>query len=449
MAAASPALSAPAGNLITGNLTEFSRDPLGFVTQCSRGYGDIVPMRFLHRRNYLFLNPRDIETILGPCYRDTIKTIGLRTPTMRLLLGNGLVTSEGDFWARQRRLEQPAFHRQRIDSYAKTMVTLTERMLTGWSDGEVRDLHQDMMRLTLEIAAKTLFNADAGPDADEAGAALQVMMNEFPSQWGPTAMLDAVLRTPTFRRFRSAVQRLDVIVLRIIGERRASGRDDGDLLSMLLQAQDEDGSQMTDRQLRDEVVTFFFAGHETTALALSWAWFLLSENPEVEACVLGEIRSVLGGRAPTLADLPSLAYTERVVKETMRLYPPVWAIGREAIKPMEVGGQKMPVGTSIMFSQWVTHRDPRWWDRADEFLPERWESDPLEKGGKYAYFPFGGGPRGCIGLHFAMMEAVLLLATIAQRFQFSLLPGYPVIPFATMSLRPKDGVRVRVRKRTE
>jgi cytochrome P450 len=279
--------------------------------------------------------------------RNFIKDRGLRLRPGRRLFGRGLLTSEGEFWIRQRRLAQPAFHRERIAAYAAVMVASAERMLNGWRDGETRDAHHDVMRLTLEIVAKTLFDADATGEAEEVGCALEVVQEQFSSQGGLSEMLGNFLPTPSYLRFDRAVRRLDEIIYRIIRQRRGNGQDRGDLLSLLLQAQDEDGSRMTDRQLRDEAMTIFLAGHETTALALSWTWYLLAQHPEAEARLVTELREALGGRAPGFADLGRLRYTEMVIKEAMRLYPPAWAMGREAVEDCEVGGYHVPAGTQM------------------------------------------------------------------------------------------------------
>jgi cytochrome P450 len=437
----------PKGKLITGMMREFNRDTLGFIERCHRDYGDVVRTRFLYLYAYFLYNPADIETMLTTDAKSYRKARSLRSPFFHRLVGNGLVTSEGDFWRRQRRLAQPAFHRQRISSYGDIMVEYTNRTIAAWNDGEHRDVARDMTRLTLEIVVKTLFNSDVSNDADHVGAMLSQIVKPFASQATLKWIADNRLPTPGHRRYFNAVSEIDRVVFRIIGERRASGTDEGDLLSMLLQAQDEDGSQMSDAQLRDEVMTLFLAGHETTALALSWSWYLLANDPEAEKKFHTELDEVLGGRAPEVADLPALKYTEMIAKEAMRLYPPAYAVGREAIEETEIGGYRVPRNTQLFAFQWVTHRDPRYFERPDEFEPERWASESIQNLPKYAYFPFGGGPRQCIGNYFAMMEVVLLMATIGQRFKFSLDEGHAVEVLPVLSLRPKNGIKVVTRAR--
>jgi len=434
----------PKGSLIMGVMREFNRDMLGFVTRC-RDYGDVVHARFLYVHAYFLYNPSDIESLLMTKAKSYRKAVSLRSPFFHRLVGNGLVTSEGDFWRRQRRLAQPAFHRQRISSYGDVMVQYAERAIVNWKAGELRDLARDMMRITLEIVVKTLFNSDVSNDADHVGETLSRLVKPFASQATLKWILDNRLPTPGHRRYFNAVSEIDRIVFRIIAERRASGYDEGDLLSMLLQAQDEDGSQMNDAQLRDEVITLFLAGHETTALALSWSWYLLTKHPAAEEKFHAELRDVLGGRAPNVSDLPRLAYTEMIAKEALRLYPPAYGVGREAIEDTEIGGYHVPKGTQLFAFQWVTQRDARYFDEPDTFKPERWSNG--EQIAKYAYFPFGGGPRQCIGNYFAMMEIVLLLATIGQRFRFSLDPGHKIELLPVLSLRPKNGIKVIVEPR--
>lgn len=429
----------PKGGPIMGVMREFNADTLGFIERC-RNYGDVVHTRFLYVHAYFLYHPDDIESLLVSNARSYIKARSLRSPFFHRLVGNGLVTSEGDFWRRQRRLAQPAFHRQRISSYGDIMVDFARRTIDTWKDGDARDISRDMTRLTLEVVVKTLFNSDVSRDADHVGKVLTSLVQPFASQATIKWILDNRLPTPARRRYFNSVKEIDRIVYRIISERRASGYDEGDLLSMLLQAQDDDGTQMSDTQLRDEVMTLFLAGHETTALALSWSWYLLANNPDAEKRFHEELEQVLRGRTPTVADLPNLKFTEMIAKETMRLYPPAYAVGREAVEDTEIGGFHVPRGTQLFAFQWATHRDERFFSRPNDFVPERWENGESQP--KFAYFPFGGGPRQCIGNYFAMMEIVLLLATIGQRFKFSVAPGYKVEVLPVLSLRPKEGIKV-------
>ena len=429
-----------------GVMREFNRDSLGFVTRC-KDFGDVVRTRFLYVHAVFLYNPNDIEELLTTNAKGFRKAQSLRSPFFHRLVGNGLVTSEGDFWRRQRRLAQPAFHRQRISSYGDVMVAYTKRAIDSWRNGERRDIASDMTRLTLEIVVKTLFNSDVSNDADHVREMLTTVVKPFASQATLKWILDNRLPTPGHRRYFNAVSEIDRIVFRIIAERRAVKSDEGDLLSMLLQAQDEDGSQMTDAQLRDEVMTIFLAGHETTALALSWSWYLLATHPEVEKKFHAEIDEVLQGRTPTVEDMRRLPFTEMIAKETMRLYPPAYAIGREALEETEIGGFRVPKKSQLFVFPWVTHRDERYFENPDSFDPERWTPERAEQIPKYAYFPFGAGPRQCIGNYFAMLEIVLLLATIGQRFRFSLAPDHKVEVLPVLSLRPKDGIKVMVEER--
>jgi cytochrome P450 len=364
----------------------------------------------------------------------------------RHVFGEGLLTSEGDFWLRQRRLAQPAFHRARIASYAATMVEYTQRLLENWRSGEERDAHQEMMRLTLQIVAKTLFDADVEREARDVGKSLQLLL-ELGANFKRTLFIPHWVPTPTNLRIKREIASIENILYRIIEERRASGHDAGDLLSMLLHAQDEDGSRMTDRQLRDETITLFLAGHETTASTLSWTWWLLAQNPAVESKLYAELDAVLGGRPPSLDDLPKLTYTGNVITESLRLYPAAWGLARVAIEDHELAGYPVKKGMGIAMAQWVVHRDPRWYDAPEEFRPERWEGDLLKRLPRFAYFPFGGGPRQCIGNTFAVMEATLLLATIAHKYRLRLAANHPVVPLASITLRPRHGVRVILESR--
>jgi cytochrome P450 len=425
----------PDGRLILGVMPEYNRDALAFITRC-REYGDVVRTRFFYVTAYFLYNPRDIEYVLSTNSKNFLKSMSLRSNFFHRLVGNGLVTSEGDFWRRQRRLAQPAFHRQRISGYGEVMVEYTARALESWQEGETRDIHRDMMRLTLEIVVKTLFDADISRDADNVGRLLSEIVKPFSSQATLKWILDNRLPTPAHRKFHRYVTEIDNIVYKIIAERRASRRDQGDLLSMLLQAQDEDGSQMTDKQLRDEVMTLFLAGHETSALTLSWSLYLLAKNPDCQARFYEELDRVLNGRLPSVADMPNLKYTEMIAKEA-----------RKAIEDCEIGGYPISAGSQVFMFPWAMHRDPRFFSEPDSFQPERWTEEFVNQLPKFVYFPFGGGPRVCIGNYFAMMEIVLLLATIGQRYTLPLIHEHEVTLYPSMSLRPRNGIRVRVHSR--
>jgi len=427
-------------------LKEFGRDQLGTMTRWAREYGDLVSARFRSRQVVFANHPELVEEVLVNQNRKFIKHYRLRET--KRAFGHGLLTSEGDFWRSQRKLAQPAFHRERIAAYARFMVESTERMLDSWSDGQIRDVQDDMMRLTLEIVAKTLFDAEIGNDTADASGAMETLMRCFVARTGSLVNPPHWLPTPLNLRVERAIRRLERILMTIIAERRKSGADRGDLLSMLLHAQDEEsGRSMSDQQLRDEVMTLFMAGHETTANTLAWTWFLLSGHPDVEARFHAELDLVLGGRPPAVADLPRLSFTENVVNETLRVYPTVWMVGREAIEPVELGGYRIPAGTTVFMPQWVVHRDSRWYDDPEVFRPERWEGGLIQRIHRYAYFPFGGGPRICIGNNFALMEAALILATIAQKYRLRLAPDAVIAPLPTMTLRPAHGVKVILSRR--
>ena len=447
MVAAAALPTGPKGGLLMGNMREFNRDSLGFVEQVAREYGDVVLTRFLYVPALFLSNPEHIEYLLASGSKNFIKAASLRSPFFHRLVGNGLVTSENDFWRRQRRLAQPAFHRDRVNAYGETMVAFTERMLERWRDGATLDAHEEMMRLTQAIVVKTLFGSDVLGESDRVGNALRLIVQPFASQATLKWILDNRLPTPGHLRFNRAVKEVDEVVYRFIAERRALCADTGDLLSMLLRAQDEDGSGMTDKQLRDEVMTIFLAGHETTALTLTWALHLLAENPKAEQKLAAELAEVLNGRMPTVEDLPGLRYAEGVIKESMRLYPPAWGVGREAVRECEIGGFRVPAKMQVFAFQWVVHRDARWHREPEAFRPERWLDEAASQLPRYAYFPFGGGPRQCIGNAFAMMESVLVLATIARRFRPRSVPGQTIELLPAMSLRPKGSVLVRLEER--
>jgi cytochrome P450 len=436
----------PKGLPLLGNLLDFSRDVLRYYQEWTRDYGDIVSLRFGAWPAVLISNSDYAEYVLVKNHRNFIK-FPLFFRHVRAIFGQGLVTSEGEFWHRQRRLAAPAFHAQRVATYGEVMVHDTERMLTGWRAGEVRDVHTDMMALTLRLAAKTLFNAEVEEDVSDIGKAFNAITEEIVLRGRRPFRIPDMIPTPGNIRYMRGVRRIDQLVNTIIHERKRQGGDHGDLLSMLMLARDDDGRPMSDRQLRDEVITLLIAGHETTALALSWTFYLLSLNPEADAKLAAELREVLGGRAPTVADLPRLKYTEQVITESMRIYPPAWGIGREALADCEIGGYAIPAGTTVIISAWVSHRNPRYFPDPLAFRPERWEGDFAASLPRFAYIPFGGGPRICIGNRFAMMEAVLILATVAQRFRLQWQADHPVVPLPSITLRPQGGVWVKVEPR--
>ena len=444
MAIAHPPLPSPKGQFLIGHTLRYMRDPLGFLTCAAREHGDMVRLRLGDTVAIQLSHPDDITNVLRNHPEDFIKD--RLTRILEPIVGQGLLTSEGAFWRRQRKLAQPAFTHQAIQRYGQVMVDITEERAKAWKPGQVIDVHMEMMGLTLAIVAKTLFDANVNEEATEIGQLVEVMTDYYldPTKW---LRIREWLPTPSTLRFKKAVKRLDQIMYGIIRERRASGKDPGDLLSFLLKAQDDEGSGMTDKQLRDEAVTLFLAGHETTALNLTYTFVLLAEHPEIDAKLGEELAQVLGDRAPTPADVPKLKYTDWIIKESMRLYPPAWGIGRELTTDAEVGGKMFPKGTQFLMIQWVTHRDPRWFPDPEAFSPERWDHDLIKTLPKGAYFPFGDGPRVCIGNHFAMMEAILLLASLARRYRLERASTGPLLLSPSITLRPKSGVPMRVLSR--
>lgn len=434
----------PEQGFFDGLRSPLRRDPLAFMSHAACEYGDIVCLRFLHYRTYLLFRPEHIEDVIVNNAHKFIKGRVLRVN--RHLFGNGLLTSEGEFWLRQRRMMQPAFHRNRVANYASTMTACASRLVQSWKPGQQIDLHAAMMRLTLQIVGKTLFHADVERDAPRVGESLQVLL-EHAFDFRRMLITPYWLPTRRNRQAHRAIRELTEIIDRIIERHRAANVDGGDLLSLLIQAQDEHGSRMTTQQLRDETLTLFLAGHETTASTLSWTWWLLAQNPRVEQKLYDELEAVLGVRAPTLDDLPRLPYTNHTICESLRLYPPAWAMARLATEDHQLGGYPVPKGTGIAAVTWIVHRDPRWYHKPEEFLPERWETDLLKAIPRFAYFPFGYGPRQCIGNSFALMEATLVLATIAQHFRFKLISGHEVTPLASLTLRPRYGLHVEIHSR--
>ena len=433
-----------------GVLPHFRKDPAGYLLRVAREFGDLAYMRLGTQHAFVVSHPDAIRDILITHQSNFTKSRMLERA--KVLLGDGLLTSEGEFHTRQRRLVQPAFHRDRLVRYSADMVACAERTGRTWAAGAELDMHREMTRLTLAIVGRTLFSADVSSDADEIGCAMTQIFELFETLLLPFPDWIQKLPLPPVRRFEKAREKLDKIVYGLIAERRASGKDAGDLLSMLLLAQDEDDhigndSQMTDKQVRDEALTLLIAGHETTANALTWTWYLLSQNPEVEARMHAELDGVLGGRLPAFDDVARLPYTAGVFAESLRLYPPAWAIGRRAKEDYSIGEYTIPAKAILLMSPWVVHRDPRWWPEPERFNPDRWRHEETEKRPKFAYFPFGGGARVCIGERFAGAEGVLVLATLAQRWKMRLVPGHPVATQAVITLRPKHGMKMTLEPR--
>lgn len=437
----------PKRKALGDQLVPMSRDPIGFLLKIAREHPDIATFKLGPQRTFLLSKPEYIEDVLVANDWNYVKGRGLQRA--RKVLGKGLLTSEGNFHRRQRRLSQPAFHKQRIAAYAAAMTEYASRARDGWRAGETRDIAQEMMQLTLAIVAKTLFDADVQGEAQQIGKALTEVLELFATFSSPLTAFTDKLPTARNRRVKRGKQRLDETIYRIIAEHREAGEDRGDLLSMLLLAQDaeEGGGGMSDEQLRDEVMTLFLAGHETTANALAWTWYLLSQNREVEAKMHAEIDEVLGRKLPAFEDVARLNYTERVFTEAMRLYPPVWLMGRRSVSASKIGGYYVPAKSIVLLSQFVTHHDERYYVEPERFDPDRWLPEARASRPRYSYFPFGGGPRLCIGEQFAWMEGILILAVIAQKWKFRLVPGHPVKTQPLITLRPKHGIKMTIEGR--
>jgi cytochrome P450 len=437
----------PRGHWLLGALPRLRTDMLGFFEECFGEHGDAAYFRVANRRSMLLSHPDDIERVLVTENRRFIKNYALIF--LKPLLGNGLLLNEGESWLRQRRLIQPAFSKQRVESYAPVMAESTQRLLDAWHDGEVHDAGPAMMWVAMTIAGRTLLGIDVGDRFREVSRCLEIVMHDFLARFGAAMPLPRWLPTPRNLRLKGAIQKLDGILQQLIDERRAAGARGGDFLSMLLNARDEeDGKGISDRQIRDEIMTMFLAGHETTANVLTWTWYLLATHPEIQHRVQSEAREVLGGRQPTAADIPRLTFCEQTIRESMRLYPPAYLVGRRPVEDITIGQHFIPAGTNVLMSQWIVHRDPRWFADPLRFDPDRWTDGLAGRLPKYAYFPFGGGPRVCIGNTFAMFEAPLILAMIAQRFTLELVTKGPIRIQPAVTLRPGQPIEMRVKLRS-
>ncbi|MGH8002945.1 MAG: cytochrome P450 [Brasilonema sp.] len=438
--------AAPKGHWLFGHL-QFAQDPLGFFNYCAREYGDIIPLRLGLTPVLLLNHPNCIEEALSPQNNMFMRKGPFFPKSSRVLLGNGLLVSDGKFHQQQRKLAQPAFHKQMIASYGEVMVAQTKHVIAAWQDGQKRDIHQEFVGITMSIIARTMLGTELDAAvANNVNAVLDTAMNCFRDIINALFLVPIWLPTPSNLRFHRGLKQLDQIAYDIINQRCTSEENYGTFLDLLLYAHKE-GSQITLQQLRDEVLNIFVSGYETTANALTWTSFLLSQNPLVEAKLIEELQTVLRGRTPTVADLPQLHYTEAIVLEALRLYPPIWLVEREALEDMEIAGYPVPKGTAIFSSPWSIHRNPDFFPEPEKFNPSRWENGLAKRLPLGAYFPFGLGTRSCIGKDFAMMELVLLIATIFQNFQLKLVPGHPVEIVPSVTLRPKHGMKMLLTRR--
>ncbi len=428
------------------------QDLLGFYMDAAREYGDIVHFGGTSAwATYFVSHPDYVKHVLQDNNHNYGKKNWLND-MIKPLAGEGLLTSEGEDWRRRRKLAQPAFHRERIAAFATGMTNATTAMLERWEPvvepQQPLDIVHEMQRLTLGIVSTALFSTDISGESDEMGGALNDIFAYFNHRSRTPLSLPAGVPTRRNRRFKQAVQRLDAITYQVIEEHRRGETNSDDLLSMLLEARDEEtGEGLSNTQLRDEVGTFLTAGHETTAMTLAWTWYMLSKHTAVEHKLHAELAEILGGRLPTAADIPQLTYTRMLIQEVMRLYPAAWAMTRGIMNDDEIGGYPIQAGTIMILSPYVTHRHPDFWQNPEGFDPERFTPERIAERPRYAYFPFGGGPRQCIGNEFALMEAQLIVATVAQRYRLHLVPGQKIEPDPIFTLRPSSAVRVMLHAR--
>jgi cytochrome P450 len=437
----------PPGILLLGSIPAVKHDRIRFLMDAIHEHGDIVRFRMGPQTFHIVNHPDHIKHVLQRNHQNYHKGIGLSHA--KSLLGEGLLTSEDEMWVRQRRLIQPVFHHHQIERFATTMATATAEMLDRWrfyiESGEPLDISDEMMRLTLVILGRTLLGSDISSDADVIGRAVTVALEQAIYRMTAPINLPETLPTPSNLRFRKAVRTLDNFVYKLVEDRRNGKRNQDDLLTMLLLACDDQAvNGMSDQQLRDEVMTILLAGHETTAVALGWTWYLLSKNSGVQRQLQDELATVLAGRIPTTQDFPLLKYTKMVIEESMRLYPPVWLIPRKAIEDDEIGGYHIPARSGVLISPYAIHRHPAFWKDAEEFNPERFRDKGDKNQRSYIYFPFGAGPRHCIGSHFAMMEMQLVLSIVAQKYRLHLANNDSTEIEPLLTLRPRHGISMTV-----
>ncbi|HJS55146.1 MAG TPA: cytochrome P450 [Chitinophagaceae bacterium] len=437
----------PGAKIPLGHLFSFQRDGLGFLRKIADEYGDIVHFKIGPIRIALLNHPDYIKEVLSKHHRNFIK--GRPLEMAKEILGEGLLTSEGEFHDRQSRIIQPAFHRKMLESYASVITDYTNRMMNSWQEGMQVDMMKEMMNLSTSIAGKAFFSKDLEKEAPEITKALVTASSLFGRISVPFSEWLLKIPIPGTTRFLKAKALLDEIIYQIIDDRKQSGIDNGDLLSLLIRAQNEKGPEggMSDKQIHDEAITLFLTAFDTTSIALTWTWYLLFQNPGAEAELHNEIDSVLNDRIPTAEDLSHLKYTRMVMGESMRLYPPIYIIAREAVNDFEIDKYVLRAGTLILMSPYLIHRDPRFHQDPEKFNPHTWDKLSRNESSKYQYFPFGVGPRSCIGQHFAWMEGILVLASIAQSWRLELVPGHPVKLQQRINLRPKYGMLMKLRRR--
>lgn len=419
------------------------RDRLAFLIDTARSYGDICHFHTGPRHVYLLVHPDYIHSALVEQADRFYKTRPFKRALGRFL-GQGLLVLDGETHRRERRLTQPAFHHQRVEAYAAVMVEHTQRLLDHWRPGQTYDLSREMTGLTASIVAKTLFDADVSKDTRTIAQTMAILQDAAIRQFRPVLRMPTWIPTPQNRTEQQAMRALDEIIFRIIDERRVAQVDKGDLLSMLLLAEDEASTRKSIQQVRDEVISLFLAGHETTSNSLTWAWYLLAQHPLAAQRLHEELATVLGRRRPTFQDIERLPYTGMVIKETLRLFPPAWVITREAIDEVTIGGYPLRPGCVVVTSPYITHRLPAYYPDSEQFRPERFTPTAEQSRPRFAYFPFGGGPRICIGQSFAMMEATLILATIAQQYRLTLVPDQKIELEPLITLRPRYGMAMTV-----
>jgi cytochrome P450 len=428
----------PKGLPLVGHVLEFAKDPPGYLMRLTEEHGEIVNLRFGNRNMTLVTRP-DLVALVLRDYAKKFKKPYRGFPALKALIGNGLLSSDGDFWLRQRRLAQPAFHKEKVRAYGETMRTFTLRALEHIP--KHGDIFEWLNTLTLEIVAKTLYNAEVGSHSSRVGKALEEALAANRAQMGQPIPLPLWIPLPGHKRLNAAVAELDQITFELIAKERANPSEYS-LLSMLVAARDEDGSQMTNAQLRDEALTLLLAGHETTANALAWALHLLLEHPEKMQKAVQEAKTHIGAEGCRLEDMKNLVYIKQVWQETLRLYPTAWSIGRTALEDVQLGEYLIPKKQNIILSQYVTQRNPKYFDQANDFVPERWVEGYEKSLPDHAYFPFSAGPRVCIGNVFAEMEGLILLSTMLARVRFEKSPDHKIEIYASLTMRPKHGVRV-------